>query len=100
MYLLFSLALMTSLGWRWGAEGPGEAGHFTPPGLPPPHLGHSHHATRTLSQPLGFWWVGGRLSPVVLPPPGLVGVKETLTEEEGVQGHHLLQLWARALLQR
>lgn len=33
----------------------------------------------------------GWLSPTVLAPPGLVGVKEALTEKQGVQGHVLQQ---------
>lgn len=46
--------------------------------------------------PLGPQLVGW-LSPAVLAPPHLVGVKETLAEEKGMQGH-ILQLGPTALL--
>lgn len=39
----------------------------------------------------------GRLSPPVLAPPGLVWVKEALTEEQGMQGY-ILQLAPAVLL--
>lgn len=109
MYLLFSLALMTSLGVTMRRSGAGcEARHFTLPQsasphqpahspLPPLHLCQSGHP---LPSPLRvLCGREGRLSPAVLAPPGLVGVEEALAEEEGMQGY-LLQLGALAFLQR
>lgn len=88
-------------------RGPGEAGHSAPPWP-------SSHTSLRLSPPLPLpppppvlspasssgSSVVGWLSPTVLAPPGLVGVKEALAEEQGVQGHVLQQQQPMALLRR
>ena len=92
--MLFSLALMTSLGGRGWGRGQGEAsalllGH-TPSGActpapPTPAPGPPPSSPRSSLGPLPV----GHLSPPVLAPPGLVWVEEALTEEQGMQGYIL-----------
>lgn len=107
--MLFSLELMTSLGAGVGTgRGPGEARHSIPPWpssfpwvpVPPPKKNSAGQATAptpVLSPASSGSSAVGWLSPTVLAPPGLVGVKEALAEEQGVQGH-ALQLRPLALL--
>lgn len=87
---------------RPGAQG--EARRSAPPTYPwaPSTL----HPPPILSPASSRPSVVGRLSPTVLAPPGLVGVKKALAEEQGVQGHvfqqqptALLRCWGSFQLQ-